>query len=216
MFHLVKELKTKLRAHRQLRKWKHAGCTNPPPHPIKQNVVARYARAYNLSVFVETGTFRGDMVHAMRMQFQSIYSIELQAELCAAAKRRFAQDDHIHILNGDSGVVLRELLPSICSPTLFWLDGHWSGGETARAQLDTPVMAELAAILQHPLAGQHVILIDDARLFDGNSDYPTLQQIAGHVHKDLVADVSVENDVICIVPAVNVEQLSPIVLSPVA
>ncbi len=48
-------------------------------------------------------------------------------------------------------------------PTLWFLDGHWSGGPTAGEQDECPVMAELDALRgAHP---DDVILIDDARLF---------------------------------------------------
>jgi hypothetical protein len=49
-------------------------------------------------------------------------------------------------------------------PALFWLDGHYSGVDTGKDELDTPVSAELEAILGSPVKG-HVILIDDARCF---------------------------------------------------
>ena len=54
--------------------------------------------------------------------------------------------------------------------------GHYSAGITARGDKDTPVLAELETIARHPVR-DHVILIDDARCFDGSHDYPKLQEI---------------------------------------
>jgi hypothetical protein len=46
---------------------------------------------------------------------------------------------------------------------LYWLDGHWSGGPTAGAGAECPLLDEIAAIAKgHP---DDCVLIDDARLF---------------------------------------------------
>ena len=39
-----------------------------------------------------------------------------------------------------------ELVRQLDGPALFWLDGHYSGGDTAKGELDTPVSAELESI----------------------------------------------------------------------
>lgn len=85
-------------------------------------------------------------------------------------------------------------------PVLFWLDGHYSGGITAKGGLDTPVCAELDAILDHPVH-THVIRIDDARCFDGISDYPQLDKLVEQVRlrrPDMAVEVS--HDMIRIFP----------------
>jgi hypothetical protein len=136
------------------------------------------------------------MVHAMRKTFSTIISFELDQTLAAQARERFANDNQIEIVQGDSGKLLGERLANINEPCLFWLDGHYSGGITARGTLETPIKNELAAILSHPIDG-HVILIDDARCFTGENDYPTLDELRSFVaerkpnHK-----FSVEHDVI--------------------
>ena len=65
------------------------------------------------------------------------------------------------------------MLAQIDEPCLFWLDGHYSAGITARGDKDTSVLDELRCILDHRVSN-HVILIDDARKFNGQNDYPTL------------------------------------------
>ena len=115
-------------------------------------------------------------MHTLKDSFRALYTIELSPELAILARRRFRQSPHIHILNGDSGQLLTTLLQTITVPCLFWLDGHYSGGVTAQATLDTPILAELQTIFAHPIK-THVILIDDARLFNGTADYPTLDQL---------------------------------------
>jgi hypothetical protein len=66
---------------------------------------------------------------------------------------------------------------------LFWLDGHYSGGITAKGPLDTPIVKELDSILNHSVTG-HVILIDDARCFVGENDYPTIDELREILHTE--------------------------------
>ena len=67
------------------------------------------------------------------------------------------------------------MIQEIEGPALFWLDGHYSGGGTAKGEMCTPIIQELKVIgLRSP---QDVILIDDARLFTGRDDYPTLDEV---------------------------------------
>jgi hypothetical protein len=178
------------------RAWEKQGRPSPPPHIIKEELIRDYAKNFNTQILIETGTYLGDMVHAMRKTFSTIISFELDQTLAAQARERFANDNQIEIVQGDSGKLLGERLANINEPCLFWLDGHYSGGITARGTLETPIKNELAAILSHPIDG-HVILIDDARCFTGENDYPTLDELRSFVaerkpnHK-----FSVEHDVI--------------------
>lgn len=148
----------------------------PAEHAVKQAAILKLAQKYETKIFVETGTFRGDMVEAVKRQFDKVYSIELSHEFYSAAKERFAADANVEILHGDSGEKLREIMPLITAPCLFWLDGHFSGGNTAKGLVDTPILAELDHILTAPEQG-HVILIDDARLFGRDPSYPTVKAV---------------------------------------
>lgn len=156
--------------------WRKKGIGNTP-HCVKEKVLLRYASLFNISTLVETGTFLGDMIKAVKRHFQTIYSIELDKQLYYRAKIRFGKIKHIHFLQGDSAQVLPKVLSLIREPCLFWLDAHYSGGITAKECLETPIVQELRLILSHPLATEHVILIDDARNFVGANDYPTLEQL---------------------------------------
>ena len=174
------------------RAWEKQGRPSPPPHIIKEELIRDFAKSFNTPILIETGTYLGDMVHAMRKSFTRIISFELDPTLAAQAQQRFANDNHIEIMQGDSGKLLGDYLKKINDPCLFWLDGHYSGGITAKGSLETPIKNELTAILSHPVDG-HVILIDDARCFTGENDYPTLDEL-----KTFVAgrSFSVEHDVI--------------------
>ena len=171
------------RERRRVRRWRAAGCPAPPPHSIKQEIVLDYARRHGCRVLVETGTFYGDMVHAMRPHFDRVYSIELSGELFARACRRFRGCDDVELIHGDSSQELVKLVPQITERALFWLDGHWSAGETAKGAKETPISEELDLLL--PLVDQgHVLLVDDARCFGSDADYPALERVQRRVEAE--------------------------------
>lgn len=176
--------------------WLELGKPAPPPNIIKQITVKIFANKYRPKIFIETGTYLGDMVYAVKSVFDKIYSIELGDNLYERARIKFSKYNHISILHGDSAVVLPEILHHIDEPCLFWLDAHYSAGNTAKGELVTPIFQELDHIFNHP-AKVHVILIDDARDFDGNNDYPTIQDLRKFVlSRKPEYEFDVENDII--------------------
>lgn len=183
----------------QLAQWEKTGRPSPPPHIVKQKAIEEHQKKFDLKILVETGTYLGDMVEAQRDHFENIYSIELSKKLFRKATKRFKPYSHIHILSGDSGVVLNKLLPEIDRPALFWLDGHYSGGITAKGDKECPVPEELQTILKSDF--YHIILIDDARLFNGTHDYPTLDEIRQLIEKSgRVYSLTVKDDIIRLIP----------------
>ena len=176
--------------------WRLRGRPLPPPHVVKQLAILRYQRSGKFTTFIETGTFTGEMVEAMRPHFGRVISIEMSPEFHEGAARRFAGDPRIELLLGDSGVVLPRVLDQIRDRALFWLDGHFMGGDTARSHDDTPVRHELSSLLAHPVRG-HVVLIDDARLFDGTAGYPALSELRSWIQRERPgSDVQIEDDII--------------------
>jgi hypothetical protein len=163
-------------------KWSLKGKPIPLPSRVKQKIVKKYAKQFNLKILVETGTYFGDMVSATQQFFDEIYSIELCDSLYEMAKKRFSKFPHIHIVQGDSGKVLPNLLCLIQQHCLFWLDAHYSGGITAKSNRKTPIIEELQCILNHPIL-DHVILIDDARFFIGHNGYPSVEELRELVSK---------------------------------
>ena len=162
--------------------WLSQGKPLPNPHRLKQQIIQFYQQQYGCTTLVETGTYFGDMVHAQLPYFQKIYSIELQPVLHYRTKRRFKNEKKVVLLQGDSGKVLFKLVPTISEPALYWLDGHYSMGITAKGDKECPILEELDAIFtlsQQP----PIILIDDARLFIGENDYPTLEALRAHVNR---------------------------------
>jgi hypothetical protein len=157
-------------------KWVSAGRPAPPPHIVKQQVIKFYAETRRPNILIETGTFRGEMVDACATIFSRIYSIELSKELFLDTSKRFSTYPHISLIQGDSVEILPEILRTINEPCLFWLDGHYSGGFTAKGNKETPILQEVTSILNHHI-DRHIILIDDARSFTGQNDYPTIEEL---------------------------------------
>jgi len=110
-----------------IRKWVKDGMPLPAPPYFKQMTVKNYSRRYLPDIFIETGTFKGNMVHAIKKEFKNIYSIELDEILYKIAKKRFVRNNHISIIQGDSAVQLHKILTKNDKPCLFWLDAHYSG-----------------------------------------------------------------------------------------
>lgn len=183
-----------------LQTWQGKPRSLPLPHLLKQDILKNYAREYNLSFMVETGTYRGEMVEAMKNTFKKIYSIELSEKYARTAQRYFYGQKHVKIIQGDSGTVIGELIKEIDQPTLFWLDGHYSANDTAKGDKETPVMEELTSILKAADL-RHVILVDDARAFGKAADYPTMKELETFVHS-LRRNVQInsEDDIIRILP----------------
>ena len=125
--------------------------------------------------FIETGTHKGQMVAALKGLAQKVVSIELSSSYAQAAQDRFSSDDHVHILQGDSSLLFPETLAEQNGPCLIWLDAHYSGGDTAMGEVESPVLDELKAVLSSPWP--HFVWIDDARCFNGENGYPTLAQL---------------------------------------
>jgi hypothetical protein len=156
------------------KQWDKSPKKGNPPHQIKQYHIASMQKKTGARVFVETGTFRGDMIQAQYRNFNNLISIEISPTLYEAAVKRFKRKSKVLIVQGDSAYVLADIVKTIKDTAIFWLDGHYSGGRTGRGKKDCPVYEELAAIFNNSKT-RHVIIIDDVRLFNGTSDYPLLQ-----------------------------------------
>jgi hypothetical protein len=188
-FHILQEQK-------RFNNWQKNGKPNPPPHLVKELTVAEYQQKYGYTTLVETGTYLGDMVEAQKKHFKKIISIELGIELSKRAQRRFRNSKNVLIKQGDSGEVLKDVMKELQEPAIFWLDGHYSSGITAKGEKECPVFEELEAIFNNKKL-DHILLIDDARCFVGENDYPTIENLTEYVQKKHAAyKVEVKDDII--------------------
>lgn len=170
----------------------------PSPPVYKERTVSQYGKRFKINTLVESGTFRGDMVYALKNQFKKIITIELSDYYYKNAVKLFKNNKHIEVYFGDSGKEIKKIIKSINKPALFWLDAHFVGPGTAKGKLNTPIMNELRTILNHKIKS-HVILIDDAGYFSGKDDYPTIEELKDML-KGSEYSLKVENDIIRITP----------------
>ena len=161
----------------------------------KRFEIRRLVEMFGLRVFVETGTYLGKTTLLLSEVCDRSYTIELDRALYERAAELFADRTDVTVIHGDSAERLPEVVAQLDQPAAFWLDGHYSGGVTGRALEDTPIMAELRAILDHPIK-DHLVLIDDARLFVGRDGYPRVERLRDWVESNSPYSLRVIDDVI--------------------
>lgn len=153
-----------------------------PPQSIKLAVINNNISAPRPNVFIETGTYHGDTVDAIKRLYANVISIEVDEALYHKACSRFSADANVHIVHGDCASVLPAILAGLQEPAVFWLDGHYSGGETGKGEIEDPILISLGQIASHPVK-EHVIFIDDARTFDGREGRPDISDVFNWIKK---------------------------------
>lgn len=119
-------------------------------------------------IFVETGTHYADTIKHLLNEFDEIHSVELSIPFYQRAVSIFTDESKVNLYQGDSTYVLPLIIKKINSPCIFFLDGHFSDGDTARGEKDVPILEELESIVSD-FESECLIIIDDLRLF-GTSD----------------------------------------------
>jgi len=117
----------------------------------------------NYPIFIETGTCTGDTTFSVEPYFNMVYTIELSEKLFNSTRSRYI-GNKINFIHGDSSIVFQNLLPLIKSDAIFFLDGHWSSGDTAKGTKDCPLIEEIQYI-NDLYKNNAIIIIDDFRLF---------------------------------------------------
>ncbi len=130
---------------------------------------------HNSGVFVETGTALGVTAEYMADKFDKVYTIEYDPELYWSAFGRLDGKPNVSLIHGDSAEYLRKLDYLIPIRSTIFLDAHSVDNPDSPVAPSgfTPVVEELDAVLN---IKQHVVIVDDARLFDG-SHYPTMDWV---------------------------------------
>ena len=167
------------RSYMENRAWKGRGFASPSTPNIKRAVLLR--EGFSDATWVESGTYLGETTALLAKNSKHVHTIEVAPVLVQRAQNLFKKNKKITIWEGDSGVRLAEILPTLEGNVNFWLDGHFSGAFTGKGEGDTPIVAELKAIEDHiKKAGSvnFVVMVDDVRCFGGDSAYPPLSFLA--------------------------------------
>jgi hypothetical protein len=173
---------------------------------IPKEITIELARLNGSTIFIETGTYQGDTTRWASNHFESVHTIERAESLYNLYNEELSQIKGVIPYLGDS----RDLLPDILHTTanqksVFWLDGHWSGGETAGEDDECPLLDELTCLSNR---SGDIVLIDDARLFlcappvpHNPTHWPTISEIVSVLSKSHTDPfVQIVDDVIFIIP----------------
>ena len=156
-------------------------------------------KKYSNPIFIETGSYEGDGIQfALEAGFKEIYSIEILPGYFGKCSKIFAGYNNIHLILGDSPIVLGGILNNINEPITFWLDAHLS---TLPGVVPCPLMEELDAIKRHHIK-THTILIDDLRDWNFDNydfDVNVLKEkilLINENYKFLLEDGYIPNDIL--------------------
>jgi hypothetical protein len=172
---------------------------------VPEATAAKLAAKHGIRRAVETGTYYGNSTRRLARIFPTVETIELSPRYALRARIRFFTSRNVRVIRGDSANVLHPAT----EPTLYWLDAHWSGANTAGRERECPVLDEFRLTSPgHPL---DCYLVDDARLFiepplppHKPEQWPTLGEV-----KALVAELRpthslwIENDIIVVTPTAD-------------
>lgn len=136
----------------------------------------------NRTFFVETGTHKGETAEWAAKFSDQVLTIELSEIYFLRAKSKLDCIQNVRCIQGDSSEKILECIATNEGLWVYWLDGHFSFGDTAGQDMECPLLAELDALKnckQSP-----VILIDDARLLlepppppHKQEDWPDFSQV---------------------------------------
>ena len=133
------------------------------PHINKDFLLKLDSKYQNYDTFIETGTYYGKTIFEMEKYFNKLYTIEIKKEFYESTKNKY-KGNKIDFILGDSSEIFKNLLPKINEDTIFFLDGHWSSGNTGRGKKDCPLIEEVN-LINLLFKKNAILIIDDIRLF---------------------------------------------------
>ena len=122
-------------------------------------------------IFVETGTYTGDMVDmALEFGFSEVRSVEIAEKYYNQSKERFSDEvksGKVKLYHGNSADLLEKMIGKTKKRIVFWLDAHCSQGDTGGNDNKNPLIDELQTIKKVSSRNDHVIMIDDLHFVRG-------------------------------------------------
>lgn len=119
---------------------------------------------YPSKYLIESGTYLGGGIEeALSCGFEKVISYEVEPRLYEKAQEKFRGNEKVQLVFSSS-VNMGKELKNIRNTITFWLDGHYSAGETGKDEKNFyPLLQELGVIKNH-IIRDHTIMIDDRRL----------------------------------------------------
>jgi len=123
---------------------------------------------YNLKFYFESGVGTGTgFRYAKEHNFEKYFGVEIVEDRAKGLIEEFKNDKNVEIYWGKSVGFLEKVLNDNPGQNfLFWLDGHYPGEIYNGANIEEllPLKKELELIFKHD--GNHVVLIDDLRIYE--------------------------------------------------
>lgn len=157
-------------------------------------------------IFIESGTFYGNTIFSMEPYFKNLHTIEISEKYFLEFEKqknihgKFKIDNHL----GDTVNILPKILQFLPKDNncIFWLDGHWSSGDTGKGNKDCPVLDECRIIDCMYKSKEGIILIDDFRLFGTKMNEDWIDITEGNVQKSFknfdIANQFIFDDILCL------------------
>ncbi len=173
---------------------------------VPERLVEALQQSSGIRSFVETGTFEGGTTKWAAQRFDKVATIEASRALYDRARETLRSLPNVEAILGDTRTELERIVQRLTAPAIFWLDAHWSGGDTHGEGEECPIQHELDVVLG--ATPEHLVLIDDARLFlsppprpHRPEQWPGIRAIVAAVERRRPdAYVAIVEDVIVIVP----------------
>lgn len=135
------------------------------PKDLLEAILNRFGKTpADFQVFIETGTHCGNSLWEMKDLFPDCHSIELSVPHYEYCLTKFQDIPNVKLHHGESIAVLPSLLDQYKKGIVFFLDGHYSGGDTAKGTKDFPILEEVQLISGASITDS-IIIIDDYNLF---------------------------------------------------
>jgi len=122
-------------------------------------------KSISFDTFIETGTHYGSTIFSLYPFFKELHTIELSENFYNICKQRSIDQNIKNIVFhlGSSDILIQNLCKNIKKPLIFFLDSHWSKDNTAKGDVEVPLLNELESIKKRN--ENDILIIDDLRLF---------------------------------------------------
>jgi hypothetical protein len=183
-----------IKSYRELRNlvnWSKNSYKMPAPTEVKVKTLNRWG---GKEVWIETGTYEGLTTIEISKFAKQVISLEASSKYFNLASISLSGYRNIDLVHGTSENCLDSIMSKLSkerklSDISFWLDAHYSSGETYRGLKDSPVIEELKTIQSYLIEMKHfTICIDDVRLFRSDrsmpEDFPDLSEIMNWIESN--------------------------------
>ncbi len=155
------------------------------PHSYtKYRLIKSVQKNQRATAFIEIGTYKGITAKRCSRIFDHVYTIELDEQLYNYASDYLKNHSNVHLFQGDAKIQLPTLLGEIPSDMIVFLDGHFSGSDTALGDEPEPALSLIHELGRHKDKVK-AIIIDDFREF-GYRDWPAKSELLNTLEREFL------------------------------